>query len=326
MEKENTSLIISENNKYRLCSYKSEEELEEIATKHAKEIFGEDAIYLDIKKKITSLKGISGIPDGFMIDFKRNKCYIVEVELSTHDIIRHITNQIFRFKVALNNNATHEELTEVFYSKIANENLKSNIGIGDIEKIVDNQFGIVIIIDDVSEQLSEIVNVLSQDGTEVVAVPFETYVNSNKGYLYRFTTFTREALEKEAKKWTFKWTIVPVEKHLDKTDNNLKQVFSVLRKRICELPNAKEKSRKNWITYQTSPLKNFCTVKILSDCLEIHLKCNDSFKDEKGITKKINRTPAWTFDRVFAIKSEEDIDSAINFIKQAYVCICKNCK
>lgn len=114
MINEGTPLIVSDNNKYRLYRYKSEEELEKIAARHSKEIFGEDTAYFDIKKKMTSIKGISGIPDGFMIDFKRDKCYVIEVELSTHDIIRHIANQIFRFKVALNNNTGREELAKVF--------------------------------------------------------------------------------------------------------------------------------------------------------------------------------------------------------------------
>lgn len=324
MEKEGTPLIVSDNNKYRLHRYKSEEELEKIAIKHATEIFGEDTTYLDIKKKMTSIKGISGIPDGFMIDFKRAKCYIIEVELSTHDIIRHIANQIFRFKVALNNNTGREELAKAFYDKLVEDNLKSRTSLSDIKQVVNNQFGIVIIIDDVSEQLAEIVNVLSQDGMEVIAVPFETYVDANNNFLYRFTTFTKEALEKEAKKWTFKWTTVPVENHLDKTGSDLKKVFSQLSRQICSLPKVKEKSRKNWITYQTSPLKNFCTVKVLSDCLEVNIKCDDSFKDEKGIAKKIKRTPAWTFDRVFTIKPGEDIDQFMYLIRQAYDCTCAN--
>lgn len=215
-------------------------------------------------------------------------------------------------------------MQKFFYSKLIEDNLKSSTSISDIKQIVNNQFGIVIIIDDISEQLAEIVNVLSQDGMEVIAIPFETYVDAGNNYLYKFTTFTKEALEKEAKKWTFKWTTVPVKNHLGKTGNDLKKVFSELRRQICTLPNVKEKSRKGWITYQTSPLKNFFTVKVLSDRLEVNLKCDDLFKDENHITKKINRTPAWTFDRVFAIKSGEDISQFMHLIRQAYDCTCAN--
>lgn len=322
MEKEGTSLIVSDNNKFRPYIYKSEAELESIATKHTKEIFGEDTLYFDIKKKMTSIKGISGIPDGFTIDFKNNKCYVVEIELSTHDIIRHISNQLIRFKVAMNNGITREELVNDLYNKLMQEHPKSGILLADIQQIVNNRFGIVIIIDDVSEQLTEVINVLSQDGMEVLTIPFETYVDSKNNYIHKFTTFTKEALEKESKKWTFKWTTVPVEEHLERTGKDVQAIFSELSKQILSLPNATEKPRKNWITYQTSPLKNFCTIKFLPDCLEVHIKCNNSFRDEKGVTTKIKRTPSWTFDRVFTVKSQDDIEDAMRFIRQAYECTC----
>lgn len=323
MEKEGTALIVSGDNKFHLYKYKSEEELENIASKHTKEIFGEDTIYFDIKKKMTSAEGTSSIPDGFLIDFKKEKFYIIEFELGTHDVVGHISNQLIRFRIAITNINTREQLAEDFYSKITAEKLKARVSLSDIQKIIDKPFGIAIIIDEVSGKLTEIVNELSQEGREVIAVPFERYSNSKNNHLYKFTTLTREALEEESKKWTFKWTTVPVKKHLGKADNDdLKKVFTALSKQILSLPDAKEKSRKNWITYQTSPLKNFCTVKFFPDFLEIHLKCNGTFDDKKCMTKKIKRTPAWTFDRVFTINQENDIEYAIHLIKQSYVCVC----
>lgn len=322
MQKDGVSIIVSGDSKFQLHNYKSEEELENLAMKHSKEIFGEDVIYIDSKKKMTSKEGISGIPDGFLLDFKHNKFYIVEVELSTHDIVGHISNQIIRFKIAMNNGDTHAQLANEFYDKILRERLKSNASLQEIQNIINNKFSIAILIDSVSGKLSEVVNVLSQDGTEVLAIPFETYADSKGNYLHKFTTFTKEALEKEAKKWTFKWTTVPVEEHLDKTDSGLKGVFSTLRKQICSLPDVMEKSRKNWITYQTSPLKNFCTIKILPDCLEVHIKCDTSFRDDEGITKKIKRTSSWTFDRVFTVRVQDDIEDAMHFIRQSYECTC----
>lgn len=326
MKKEGTTLILSGDNKFRLYSYKSEKELENIASKHTKEIFGDETIFLDIKKKVTSAEGISGIPDGFLIDFKNNKFYIIEFELSTHDVVSHISNQVTRFRIAVNNISTREDLAKEFHNKIVTDKLKQNVSLMSIQNIINKPFGIVIIIDDISGQLTEVVDDQSRGGREVIAVPFETYIDSKNNHLYKFTTLTREALEEEAKKWTFKWTTVPVKKHLGKADSDdLKKVFTELSKRILSLPDAKEKSRKNWVTYQTLPLKNFCTVKFYPDYLEIHLKCNDSFNDDKCMTKKIKRTPAWTFDRVFTINQESDIDYAIHLIKQAYNCTCGKC-
>lgn len=82
-----------------------------------------------------------------------------------------------------------------------------------IQNIMNDSFGIMVIIDEVTEQLVEIVNVLSHEGAEVVEIPFETYTDSKNNFIHKFTTFTKQALENESKKWSFKWTTVPIEKH-----------------------------------------------------------------------------------------------------------------
>lgn len=320
METKGMPVLVSESGKFSLYIYRSENELENLAIGHSNEIFGKNTFYFDVKKKLVSRKGISGIPDGFLIDFENNKFYIVEIELSAHDIVRHISNQLIRFKVAMNNSIMRMEMAKDFYNKISKE--RPDINLGCIQKIMDKQFGIVILIDSVSEQLAEIVSILSQDGTDVLVIPFETYTDSKNNRIHKFTTFTRESLEKESRKWTFKWTTVPLEKHLDKSSDYMKETFTKLSEQICSLPNAKEKSRKGWVTYQTSPLKNFCTVKVLPNCLEIHLKCDRAFRDERGMAKSIKRTPSWTFDKVFTINSSNDIEYSMHLIKQAYDCIC----
>ncbi|MDP2672757.1 MAG: DUF5655 domain-containing protein, partial [Nanoarchaeota archaeon] len=110
-----------------------------------------------------------------------------------------------------------------------------------------------------------------------------------------------------------------------KLNENSKIIFEKLRKKICNISlEIKEVHRANWTTFQISKLGNFCTIKFPKGSLEIYLKANNNFKDNKKITKKIQRTPAWTFDKVFVIKSQKDIDYAISLIKQAYNCICES--
>src|SRR3990167_11208943 len=199
-------LIIQNNKKFHLHSYQSEKELEEIVTQYTPDIFGKNSVYINLKRKITSVKGISGIPDGFLLDFERNKLFIVEVELSSHDIIRHISNQLIRFKVAMNNPDLKESLAQDFHKKITENNSK-RASLADIQNLIGKNFGIAILIDNISEQLVEIVNMLSQDGTDVLAVPFEMYTDQNNK-IFKFTTFTKEAFENESKKWTFKWSTI----------------------------------------------------------------------------------------------------------------------
>lgn len=323
VEKKGIPLIVSESGKFTSYNYSSEKELERMAVEHSMEIFGKNVFYFDTKKKLVSKKGIGGIPDGFLIDPENDKFYIIEVELSTHDIVRHISNQLIRFKVAMENNDTRKRIAKDLYEQIAKEHPENGTSLERIQQIINKQFGILILIDSISEQLTEIVGVLSQDGTEVLAIPFETYINSRNDHIHKFTTFTKDALERESRKWAFKWTTVPVEKHLDRSSDYMKETFSRLSTEICSLPNVKEKSRKGWVTYQTSPLKNFCTIKILPNCLEINLKSDRNFLDERGIAKSIKRTQAWTFDKVFIINSASDLEYAIYLIKQAYECMCK---
>src|SRR5574338_881164 len=323
MQQEGVPVVILDEEVYNLYSYKREEELEKLAVEHTTELFGKNTHFFNVKRKIVSKSGIGSTPDGYLVDLTSDKFFIIEVELSSHDIVRHVMNQLARFKLAMDNSEARNDLAKFLAS--TTNNVKNGGKISDmyyLAKIIERGVGIFIIIDSISEQLSEVVEHLAKDRTDVRAIPFETYANSRNQFLHKFTTFTRETLEKEAKKWTFKWTTIPVNKHLDKTNSGLKDVYSTLSKQICSLPNVKEISRKNWITYQTSPLKNFCTVKVLPDSLEVNIKCDDSFMDEKGITKKIKRTPAWTFDRVFTVKSQKNIEDAMHLIRQAYQCTC----
>lgn len=323
MQQEGMPVVILNNEVYSLYSYKQEAELEKLAVEHTEELFGKNTHFFNFKRKIMSKSGIGSTPDGYLVDLTNDKFFIIEVELSSHDIVRHVMNQLSRFKLAMGNSETRYGLAR-FLASTANKT-KSGDKVSNMDylaRIIEQGVGIFIIIDSVSEQLSEVVGYLAKDGTDVRAIPFETYTNSKNQFLHKFTTFTRETLEKEAKKWTFKWTTIPVNKHLDKTNSGLKDVFSALSKQICSLPKVKEVSRKSWITYQTSPLKNFCTVKVLQNSLEVHIKCDDSFMDEKGITEKIERTPAWTFDRVFTVRSQKNVEDAMHLISQAYRCTC----
>ncbi|NWG38208.1 DUF5655 domain-containing protein [Nitrososphaera sp.] len=320
MQYEGVPVVILNDEVYSLYSYKREKELEKLAVEHTEELFGKNAHFFNVKRKIVSKSGIGSTPDGYLVDLASDKFFIIEVELSSHDIVHHVMNQLSRFKLAMGNSETRYDLARFLANTVKKGGKVSDMNY--LARTIEHGVGIFIIIDSVSEQLTEVVEHLAKDGTDVRAIPFETYANSRNQLLHKFTTFTREALEQEAKKWTFKWTTVPVDQHLEKTDSGLKGVYSTLSKQICSLPNVKEKSRKNWITYQTSPLKNFCTVKVLPDRLEVHIKCDNSFMDEKGITKKIERTPSWTFDRVFTVSSQKDVEDAMRLIRQAYRCTC----
>lgn len=325
-------VIVTKNGVYHLYNYQNENDLERMVVEHATEIFGNDTVYFDLKRKISSKSGFGTIPDGYVIDLKQDKLYLIEVEFISHSLKRHVLPQITNFIMALDNEQTVSKLVEEFYKelpksqKIDKERLKSIV----------NNWGVIIVIDEVGDPMKEInplleiVNFLSKHG-EVKAIPFQTYCKNGKltdDHVHSFKSFTKEELEQEAKKWTFKWETVSVEKHLEKTSDNIKNVFIELGEKICCIASEiKEVHRKKWTTYQLSALKNFCTVKILNDSLEVNLKMDDSiFKDRKGIARSIDRTPAWTFDKVLNVSSEKEIADAIPLIEQAYKSITINKK
>lgn len=328
MKKEkDIQVIITRDGRYRLYDYQNEIELERMIVEHSKEIFGKNTYYFDIKKKITGKSGFGTIPDGYVIDFDRKKIYVLEVELIKHDLKKHIIPQIMSFKIALDNKNSREELVEIFADELKSS---KNITKEELSKIVDN-YGIIILIDDIGNPvegispLLEFVDYLAKN-SEVKVIPFQTYIKGNsfsQDHLHSFKSFTKEELEKESKKWTFKWETVPVEKHMSKLRGNSEKIFEELRKKICMISSdIKEVHRANWTTFQISKLGNFCTIKFPKGNIEIYLKVNKNFKDSKKITQNIQRTPAWTFDKVFTIKSQKEIDYAIYLIEQAYRCVC----
>lgn len=97
------SKIILQNNKYSLYDFENEAEFEKAVIENQKYLFGKDSIYIDIKKLIGK-NNHRGIPDAFLIDFfdiKKPQLYIVENEISSHNVYSDITEQIARFNTSI---------------------------------------------------------------------------------------------------------------------------------------------------------------------------------------------------------------------------------
>lgn len=98
--------ILIGNRRFGPESYETEQELEKVAREQSDYIFGPDTIYLDLKRIIGNKNSSNrGIPDAYLIDFSDSKdphLYFVEVELASHDVYGHISEQIVRFFSAAN--------------------------------------------------------------------------------------------------------------------------------------------------------------------------------------------------------------------------------
>lgn len=115
------------------------------------------------------------------------------------------------------------------------------------------------------------------------------------------------------------WKTKPEVEVLANVNENICETFKALRKFILDIPEVKEVIRKNWITYQSSPMKNFCAVKFKSNCLQVDLKTGkEQVDDPNQFSWEIEPTQAWTFNRHLELEDISETNIAFNIICQAY--------
>lgn len=117
-------MLLIDGAKYQEWIPSSEKEFEQIVNEHALEIFGENSIYIDRKLKLQSLSGIGSIPDGYVITFGGiPQWHIIEVELSSHDLYKHVVPQVSRFVNSIRNPNTQKIIVDAIYHAIKGDQL-----------------------------------------------------------------------------------------------------------------------------------------------------------------------------------------------------------
>lgn len=198
--------ILVNNNIYSKYDFLKEKDLENKIVEYSKEIFGKDTVYLDIKKKIS--KGdVIAIPDGYLIDFtfeNNPRLYIIENELISHDVYKHIGEQILKFGVSYKDSG--HKLKKFFLEYIEanrddniliNEKLKKsnyrNIDAFLEDIIFYKKVGCIVVIDEESQDLENVLSQLTMDTDIIVFQAFK----SEHNYIYKFTPFQDEIREFE---------------------------------------------------------------------------------------------------------------------------------
>ena len=88
----------------------NEDDLEQMAREHSKDIWGENSVYFD-KRKLHTPAGIGSIPDGYVVVFgSPPQWFVVEVELSSHQLYEHIVPQISKFASGVSNAASQSQI------------------------------------------------------------------------------------------------------------------------------------------------------------------------------------------------------------------------
>ncbi len=177
--------LIKGTQKYHYYKYDKEDEFEREVVANTTAIFGEQSIYVDTKKKIGD--SIVSIPDGYLLDFffpTDPKLYIIENELSSHDPYKHIGAQILRFAIS------YKESGRKIKKLLLDEITKRPDDL--LEAVIfDKKIKAVVVIDEFSEQLD---NVLSQLTIDTDIITFQTFKNGHEK-IHKFTPFNAEIRE-----------------------------------------------------------------------------------------------------------------------------------
>jgi len=203
--------IIYDNDVFINYEYTLEQEFEKHVIKHAQEIFGAKAVYIDIKKKIGA-ENIVTIPDGYLLDFSfehNPRLYIIENELSTHDPYKHIGQQLLKFSYSYKE--SKREIKSFLLTQIISDPRKKEIVENGFQKanyrnidaflediIFEKPVAAIIIIDRNSKELE---NVLSQLTMKTDIIEFQAFTpvhseerqdNKSGRLLFKYTPFQPE--------------------------------------------------------------------------------------------------------------------------------------
>lgn len=190
---------------YEPIKFNSESELEDAVQELAQEIFSGESLYIPIKRRVTNKNNnFINIPDAYVIDFRgRPKLWVIESELSTHDSFRHIGVQMLQF--ASQFTAGSFEVKDMLLNAIKeNDQLKEKatkltkkINYPNIGEVLDyaiyrNEFGFVIIIDEINQDLYSVTRELARQPELLQIKKFK----DNKGEIaYTYEELLGEVVE-----------------------------------------------------------------------------------------------------------------------------------
>jgi hypothetical protein len=197
--------LISDNKIYKYYEYTLESDFEGVIVNHTKQIFGNNTVYIDIKKKIGD--NIVTIPDGYLIDFsfaEKPRLYIIENEISTHDPYKHIGSQLLKFGISYKASGRSikkflldylitDKITYEFVEKRSELAGYRNIDAFLDAIIFDIPVAAIAIIDKSSTELE---NVLGQLTMNTDIIEFQTFICENEK-IHKFIPFNEEIREIE---------------------------------------------------------------------------------------------------------------------------------
>ena len=192
--------LVTPSGTFKLTRYEREHDFERAVCSHVKDIFGERRIYLDCKRRIGAKDGKQSIPDAYLIDLSSPRApqlYVVENELSAHDLFKHIGVQLLQFQYSYSQ--AGRAIKQILYEEISQEpTLKERCeryaaegGFRNLDHFLDalvfeSKFRALVIIDEETDDLHTVIAGL---GFPVEVIEFVTYANDTGQRIHRFEPF-----------------------------------------------------------------------------------------------------------------------------------------
>jgi hypothetical protein len=204
------SQLVTPHGTFNSVKYKKEQEFERAVVSHVNDIFGERRIYLDCKRRIGAKEGKQSVPDAYLIDVSSPRdpqLYVVENEISSHDLFKHIGVQLLQFSVSFAQSG--RIIRQILFDEVCAEpKIKARCeryaeegGFRNLDHfleslVLDKEFRALVIIDEETDDLHAVTKNL---GFPVEIIEFTTYVNDKGEYIHRFEPFLAdvEAVDEE---------------------------------------------------------------------------------------------------------------------------------
>jgi hypothetical protein len=206
---------------YSLYSFNKEDEFEKTVMSLSDKIFGEQTIYIDIKKKVKGNE-ITTIPDGYVIDMTTPDdphLYVVENEIVSHDPFKHIGIQMLKFVTSFEEDKTsvrnyimeHISNNKTLLNRLEKNSQHSGSRNVDnyLDKAVYQDFCGLVVIDEARPELHK---VLTRINANISVLELRAYIDNEHNFIYQYDTLYEEDEE-----------IFDRDNNTEKVDNSIRQ-------------------------------------------------------------------------------------------------------
>lgn len=188
--------------------FERENDLEAAIRQVEDALFGQNRVYLEVKKKIGARGGIRNIPDAYLIDLtskKEPRLYVVENELAKHDPLKHIAVQILEFSLSFE--TTPQRVKEIVKASLAEkrdawhkcEAYAQENGFDNVDYLLEKMiypresFSALVIIDEVADELETVL--VSRFRFPVEVITLQRFRSAEGDRIFQFEPFLYDVSE-----------------------------------------------------------------------------------------------------------------------------------